>query len=823
MVDFSLEEEPVTQAPPIEVQDQELLESLSLEFEVAMQQQNFALAKTALARLLERFPGDPLGVDWQKRLESAAPPPPPPKPEQAPAPPEPKKPPLVPNQNELLHWREAMALAFKTNNLTKVRELLDRAPEHLPADQRATAEQLLEQAKEKENEKQWRLAELEAAIKKGNQKTATQLFKAMVDHFGEAFDHASYRERIANLPGESMPPATPKTSTSSDTPPQDSVPKTQKRLFLVAAAVVIIVIAAGAAFWFNRQKKQTALLAQYQVAQQQKENNRWEEALETYVAILNQDPGFRDTAKQHSELKQALVNRTSRIQQWLIEARQLKEGGFDIDAGQQNATAKARLILKETPGHVEAIALLKEMKQERLTLASTALAEGDLAKAKEEITQAQAIFDDEEGMELANTIKNRLRDETLTPVLKEVQALLERKQWEKAREITDTYEDEFGTTPELNRLWQEVTDQYQTRLDQAETSRAKLNILDVLTKIQPKDDTLIALRDSLNLELNQNRILALSEQMERQWKNGNTFEAATTAKELLTLDSKNEAAQNRLFDVIGTLRREADDLSQRKPSEAISRYEQILKLDNMKRYRTAITQLRGRLSLLDAEYRKLQQALNGGDVPLLKTMIDRQRSELNDMREEDRYLEMAKVTAALNRELPLYDDLVQWEANAQSNPSLPYRDIYNQLRQKDTFTLPFLKAKVQRLLSKIQEQIDQYRGPFRLVIRRAENLPKIKEMGGKPDAYVLLTLGGQQCQTDPVDNSFAPRWDHTCNFEASEAGTLMVLSVLDYNRLGKPLELGQVSLETIPETAKNMGVTHPEQGWTIILDISRQR
>lgn len=47
-------------------------------------------------------------------------------------------------------------------------------------------------------------------------------------------------------------------------------------------------------------------------------------------------------------------------------------------------------------------------------------------------------------------------------------------------------------------------------------------------------------------------------------------------------------------------------------------------------------------------------------------------------------------------------------------------------------------------------------------------------MGGAPDAYVVVEVGGDRCQTSTQDDDFYPRWYETCTMVIAEGDSLKI-------------------------------------------------
>ena len=87
--------------------------------------------------------------------------------------------------------------------------------------------------------------------------------------------------------------------------------------------------------------------------------------------------------------------------------------------------------------------------------------------------------------------------------------------------------------------------------------------------------------------------------------------------------------------------------------------------------------------------------------------------------------------------------------------------------------------------------------PVKVLIKEVENLPKM-DVVGTCDPYAVATLGKQRISTEVVWNSYYAKWNKEFDVEVGKAaGTLLVVEVLDRDKLGKDDLIGKVTVDLL--------------------------
>jgi len=696
-----------------------------------------------------------------------------------------------------------------------------------------------------ENELDWWLNEAKTMISNGNHQAAQEKIGQILKKFPNNPAALALLETIkkpqTQAPGP-PPPMPPSPQSLAPVPPPVSEPSAQvlppyeppsqeaqqpekkKKINLlipIAAAAIVIIACCGGGYWFYQKKqKEKAWLALFQEASQIEVDGDLPAALAKWKELVDVAPEFQDSLGHMRDLEKQIQDREEKISSTLEKARNYKDDGYYFDDSEQNAIVMLRQVFELDADNQEAKQMYNQILDLEMESAQVLFDEDRILEARDKYAFIQEIDPKFKDEVFEGQISQWLEDTIVLPAMDDINKAIKRKKWDQAIELSDQLREKTDPVVLLDEAWNKVFTDLESTLPN-ETNKSKiLKTLELMVKIQPDNEALIMEKNELNRELNQAKIDGLVAKMEKAYQSKKLITTGRRAKELLALDSEHELAKERLFDAIGKLKSKAEREARNHPSKAISTYQSLLQIENMKTYRKAIGQLQNRLSRFNKAVDKVHQSTNKHYEDFHNAVI-RAVENSAGFENEKEYTFIQTLKTGMEAEKVKLDELLTWESGVREDSTKTYQSIVEHLAKATGFKYAFSKQELARLNAYYEDRIENYAGDLTLVIIRASNLPKVKSFTSKdPDAFAVIQIGSSSCKTEPVKD-INPVWNHICQFTVQK-GESITLTVNSRGRIKKSTQLGAISIASIPLSGKNQKYTS-SKGWSVVMDIRRAR
>ncbi len=616
-------------------------------------------------------------------------------------------------------------------------------------------------------------------------------------------------------------------------PPPSEVPATggdtkgakkKMPLALIGGVVVVLlaVLIGGGIFMAKRSSYQKAAEAAYVEANRLQQNGKWTEALAAWEAAVREFPDYKDVRARRDSIENDIVARDETLKLYLSKARDYIASGFLVGNMGDNATSYLKKAEALDPANPGIKAVYDEMASIESNKISLLMDENKMQEAQARYEDLKAIVTGYSNPDVEQRLRSWLEVDLLGPGLAKLDRAIKAQNWEDAMEITGDLEEVVPGSQQIQQRWQEVYDDYANKLEQArqaDDQQQALKHLNVLVTIKPEDETLAETRNQLSRSLNQSRIDDLEARITRFTEQNNLAQACKVALGLRQLDSSNEIARQ----AVVSFRRIKDDqikaLTQDNARAALDIYEEVLRVLNWRSYRNQQKALEKRVKAFDTEVAGLKKS--SADYDKMLAALDATMNDYKDFSKDRNFTWLQQARSAYDREKGAFNTLIEWEKDARGKASVAYSDILERL-QKGNFRLPYAKQRLQTLVQRYDQLVNNYSGGVTIVIRGAANLPREKSgFNRDPDGLVELVSGEANCTTDVVNNNRNPKWDYVCNFTAQSSQAIQ-FNVYDRDSRTKRELIGTLSLDRLPLTTKGLELKHPD-GWSITVDIRRER
>jgi len=763
--------------------------------------------------------------------------------------------------------KEVQAIA-KQGRLQDALDHLNERFETIPRTQKLMSlKEHLEKAIKDQSERDWYLTEVQTLMKKGNLNVAEEKLNHLLGRFpndqkalallkqlrelqnapkqppleapGAPTMEPPASERETELmptmspdmvpPGiKSPPPAAPQPPAQPEPipeapvqPPEPSAPKAKSKLPILAAVVAVVVILAGTGgyFWYQSSEQNKRLEAQFREAERIQTEGDWEAAIPLWKALADEAPEFKNALGRLRDLETQIQEKTEKIEAFIEQARNYKEDGYFYDETDQNAIVMLRKAMELDPGNAEAQELFDDILATQMEQALALFEEERVMEARDLYNQVKEIKPDYQHAEFESKVNSYIDETVVQPALAEIEKEIKRKRWDQAIELSDNLRDQISPVPALDAMWDEVFQSLQDSIPDEKRKSKILSTLELMVKIRPDDQALVMEKNELNRELNQAKIDNTFDKMESAYAKKQWITAGVNAKRLLELDSEHETAKNRLYEVVGLLKRQAENEAKDNPSKAIATYQSLLKIENMRVHRQKISALQTKLSRFKGNVNQLRQGINK-PYNELSQLVNRAMSSAKGFEKEADYNYIVETQNGIKKDQENLQKLKDWEAQVRGDASKPYATILQTLRKSQGFKFGFSKQEHARLVAYYEDKIENYEGSLSIVLKQVKNLPKGQGLRKTPDAYAEITIGTNKCVTDSV-KSQNPTWNHICRFQVNK-GDFIVIKVFNKGFVKKQTLIGALRLPKVPPSGKDLSFTSPE-GWTAILNVTRER
>ena len=598
-----------------------------------------------------------------------------------------------------------------------------------------------------------------------------------------------------------------------------------KLILIGAVAAGVLLLFAGVYFWWsskNSKYQHEAQLA-FDRAAEIEQSDDLEGARQAWAAVVSDFPKFdqfEDVLTRQKALELKIKKRAEDIQTALTAAESWIDEGVILDESDDNAVANLRKVLEFEPENAKALALMERIRLEETNRALILWEEGKTQEAKDTYYRLLDINPEFINQDLETNIRQWVQSEIIDPGLAKLDRAIKRKQWEKAREISEELKPEMADTSLLDARWDEAYQSYNTLYQAArekDQEEKMLAALDVMTLIKPEDTNLVEMRDRLSRDLNLSKITALEKKVTAALKQKKYNQSGKFARQLQRLDSKNPVAE----DAIGAIRRalkiKIDQIRGSDPKGAVKIYKDLLGISNWKSYQKEMKVLETRISAFNkrvGSFKKQSAKPLGTQSQLLGELL----RLFNDFSGDAEYQRLEKMKELLDKEDQRLRELLQWEQQSFQNQSMSYQSILQKIGAERGFQFPYSKSQLNGLKEKYRSRMANYEGEVTLVIRSAEHIKGLK--GRKPKVFCELKTGGQVFRSEP-EAAPSPKWNYICHIVA-KPGDPLTFNIYQKNRRGDTL-LGSVSLPGVPKNGKALPVKSTSSPLTLLIDVRRNR
>ncbi|CAM2008467.1 protein kinase domain-containing protein [Acanthopleuribacter pedis] len=623
------------------------------------------------------------------------------------------------------------------------------------------------------------------------------------------------------------PPPPAETPAAAETAPEAApAPPAPKKKLPVAligavAAVLAMVLIGGGLYMSSRNAHLKAAEEAYQQANNLQQRGKWTEALAAWEAAAEAYPDYKDTQSRRDSIESDIIARDETLKKYLSAARDFIATGDLVGNMGDNATSYLKKAEALDPGNPDIQAVYDEMTRGEVAQILELMEGNQIKAAQERYQDLKAIVPNFSDPDIEQRLQLWLEEDLLGPGLKRLDQAIAASKWEDAMEISGDLEEVVPGSQKIAQRWQTVVDDYTLKVDQAREAGNQalmLRHLNVLVTIRPEDETLAETRNQLSRSLNQSRIDDLEASINKFTEQNKLAQACKIALNLRKLDSSNEVARQ----AVVSFRREKDDrikaLKQDNSRAALDVYEEILRVLNWRSYRNQQKELEKRVKAFDTQVAALKKS--SADYDKMLASLDNTLNSFKDFAKDRHYATLRNNRAKFAREKDAFNSVIAWEKDARGKASVPYSDILDRLK-KESFQLPYARQRMQTLIKRYDELVNNYSGGVTIVIRGAANLPREKSgFNRDPDGLVELVSGDTTCTTEAESNERNPVWDFVCNFSTT-SNQKIEFNVYEKNSRRRDL-IGTVSLDRLPNSTKGLELKHPD-GWSLTIDIRRER
>lgn len=616
----------------------------------------------------------------------------------------------------------------------------------------------------------------------------------------------------------------PNQSIQSPTPPKK--PGMDKKILLIAGASVaaLILIVALVLIMNNRKAYREAAKAAYGEADQLERDGNLEEAEKKWLANVQDYSDYSDVQGRLEGVRKLIAGRKQKVADFIRDAEIYYENGQVIGNLGENAVSNLEKALELAPANQRAKEFLEQIAASEKAKMREGLEANKYLEVKDRydaLIAANKAFVDRE---IEDSINVWVQETILDPKLKTLDKALEQKNWEKAFEISEEIREVAPTHPALNSRWESLYQTYTEALNEAEASGNKQKMLanlEILSRIKPENVSITTRKDQLSRELNQARIDELESNILDAMEKNRFERAARYGIQLSQLDSENETAKSAINTYRQTMEQRINADKVNNVRGALETYNELLNVLNWKSFREQRNMVRRRVANFD----KILTEFNGLGDKTFGTQLetaDRILSQFKDFSKDKDYERVAATKSRLQSEEKRFNQFLAWEEKASKDQTQSYATILEQIRKDWSFKTPYASAIVKKKESEYERLVKDYRGELVILVRGAKNLPKESSgLNRAPEAFCEFAIGDKKFKTPVVNNEQSPVWNFSATVEITSSEPI-VFHIYDEDKMGKGEKLGEISLNPIPETTRNLVLKHKD-GWQLILDIRRGR
>lgn len=716
--------------------------------------------------------------------------------------------------------------------------------------------QRIKQKMDIRNEAEWRFSEAQSMVQRGNIEGAVAKLNELIDRhpnfnrahqlletlgagrtMGLAKDKTLFRNDAATELLPTVKPSDQPQEVEQQWQPEASlrpqnVPvaaasvqkKSRSGLWLGLGAIVLIaVVGVGGYLYKQNRDRQRYLASKYLAAAELESAGKWPEAVQSWQALIAESGEFKDSKARLNSLQDRIRQRQQSIADNFETAQQYFDDGLLYDSSNENAVAYLKRNLEIEPNHDPSKDLLAQIRDDRMAEARLLFEDDKVTDAREMYLVVREIDPEFEDQEFNRQVQDWVFANMVEPELAKMERAIKRKKWDEAFEISDQLKAVVDDPTPINSRWNEEMAEFERLVEEAEAKNQAekiLGYLQIMCRIRPDDIDLQDRKNLLSRELNNAKIRATEDKLQKAMNSGNFARVGLLANELAALDSEHPLAKDALQNAVARL----EDLAQREktgdPRRAVKTYDSLIRISNTSTYRNERARINRSVQEFDGQFVQLKSGLNGSYDEVnrrINTFLEKYR----DFKSDKNYAEAVDLQAQVAKEKENLDKVLQWESRAANDKTLTYSEVLDNLKKNSGFSLAFAKQPVARLIAKYEEMIVNYRGAVTLVIKGARNLPDANDIGNKaPEAFCELEIGGLKFKTEVIKDNRNPVWNQTCAFQAD--GSPLVFRVYDDNKFGKAQLLGALQIPQIPKSGKDLAYKSPD-GWSIVIDIKRDR
>ncbi|MDJ0840734.1 MAG: hypothetical protein QNK37_29755 [Acidobacteriota bacterium] len=631
----------------------------------------------------------------------------------------------------------------------------------------------------------------------------------------------SQEENFFDEPAEGQPVAVSKSKAKKPIP---------KKVLAIAGAVVLVLLVAVVfiAVRAQQQKKyRAAAVAAFEQVVSLENSGDWDGALAQWASVRDDFPGFeygpeKDTAEARiAGLQRKIAQRKQDIADQISRATAYVDQDLLVGDTEMNALYSINRVRALEPENPDLTALLDRIRTEQSAAANALVDENKILEGQEVYNRLRLIDSEFRDEDLEERMREWLLEKVVNPQMAKLERAVKRKRWDEALKISEDLRPKMPNTSALDQYWDNVMVDYQTLYDQAMAANQEtkmLQALEVMARIRPDDQELVAKKDRLSRDINLTKITNLENRVQREMKAKQYFKAATSAKRLLKIESNNKIAAKAMEEIRFRKKEEIKKVENNDPRKALALYEELLRISNWKSYRKERDVIKERITAFDKQVNTLQ-GLKKNPLDQQKKAVDKILVDFPIFINDSKFKQLTDTSSKLGEEHTRISEVLRWEARVADDPGKPYAEILDRLKKERNYAFNYSKTRISALVKKYSDKIEKYDGTVRLVIKTGRDLPKIKAR--KMRGFVTLETGGQTYKTGE-DLLTAPNWNYITNFQA-EPGAKLVFKVYQIMKRKQEKLLGTIELPKVPLSGKDM-VLKPSNGkWSLVVDVQRER
>lgn len=691
--------------------------------------------------------------------------------------------------------------------------------------QLAALKKRLQARLEQDGEAQWRVAEAQRMADRGNIQGAMEKLEATLQAFPS---HPQARTLLESLrsggaPAEAEPEQETVRAPTVPHAPEKAAPPAKKKsnivLFASLGAFAVVLVVAGV-LWHLHRKKMNTYRGLYDQAANQEQLGHWENAKKQFEELFEVAPKFDDVRDRIRGLEDKIEQRKLKIKNCFMIAEEYLNDGNIIDSTDENAVAYLRQILELDADNERARQMLAEARDQQMESARSMVAEERILEARDVYFDVKRIDPDFEDPEFEAQINEWIYTNRVEPELKKFDRAVQRKRWDEAFSISAELQEQLPDVPQLQQRLDDLYAEFESNMIKAQDANKQeqvLSWLQLMLRIQPENQELMDRRNLLSRELNNSNISRLEGQIQSAMKNKDFYRAGLLANELKQLDSENPLASEAYTEALRQLEQKIDRQKKGNPRSALQTYDQLIKVNNWKRYRDERDRLKKTTQEFDAAVARTKGNLNHLHENLIKK-IDQTLDKYPDFDQDPGFQELVRLKEQANAEKENLDKLLRWEARVRDDANIPYAEILERIKSANKFTFPFAKKPVEKLISDYQLKINQYSGGVVLVVKQVIfELPPDKAV----KVFCQIEAGPRKWRTETLKVQGNPVWNQSFSFDAV-GGETLAFRLFAEKMFNKTQSLGNLAIPGVPKTGKDLTFTSPD-GWKIIIDVKRDR